>query len=860
MLRQGVLENIKYEILRYTLLESFGVIVSNSHGSLLILMFPPFELSTARPQSRAARVHKLYTHANCARRRSKRGNGNAKDVTCDHKRNLLHLVIMTNTNFHYGDDDIGAEMIDMLVQKGADVNARDKSGVSPLEMSIYYFKPEIAKKLIGYSADPKNIKCKRDYFNPRSENPCMSCCAFTHSRASSFCSCRCAVKLRKPCSTERMRGPALRGRTAILSEYERRSKWRKSSSANIHYDCVRYIIHTPYVPLYFCAPVHVPALIAGSNDTRREYICRISYLTAENERLERQLRTEAEPCKDCTSSPLQVHIKTLNWQISQLKTQNQTYAETLKDVSRFCDRVYKSLSAYTKHDKTSYPRTTRSRSVNSLRGSDTVSTSTTATYDTLGPILPVTPSPQATSTPNGAVAKRVMKRRPKSSIVDNTVIGVYKPPTPVAEIDSDELPPEKLLNEAHNRRRPVSATAPAPTARPSSPPPRAAATASVPPPRPTAPHRARAPAAAPRPTTSFDHLDHEIITDEYCDYVAEIKTARLVRRTNDSGDGVDFESTVAEAPRKTYKTYISHKKDNTSLNQSLGSEKSDRSIAETSKTGSSSFEVQKNLSLSGSEKNVNDQAQAKIIGNETSTPKFSKATVKASIKRLRDWTFNETETQDSKTVAADTCSRSVTDDESGFSSLSSFQEIGLPQVQNNNNNHGSPLSSSSPIKKTGSHTEVGLPEVPLRAAIHHRRWSSTPSEVKAMFRRHSSINRASETMSVWVGSFVMGSISAFVYNHRRTLPPDFFESDPTRTKGDSGGPVVDENNIQFGVLSFNLDCGTAAPVPSGMTDVRKWIKATLEDQWLMKTMSKLALLVLIWIVVLKHRCQVPSRM
>ncbi|XP_014233498.1 chymotrypsin-1-like [Trichogramma pretiosum] len=42
--------------------------------------------------------------------------------------------------------------------------------------------------------------------------------------------------------------------------------------------------------------------------------------------------------------------------------------------------------------------------------------------------------------------------------------------------------------------------------------------------------------------------------------------------------------------------------------------------------------------------------------------------------------------------------------------------------------------------------------------------------------------------------------------------------------GDSGGPVVDENNIQFGVLSFNLDCGTAAPVPSGMTDVRKWIK------------------------------------
>ncbi|KAL7307291.1 hypothetical protein TKK_0000485 [Trichogramma kaykai] len=42
--------------------------------------------------------------------------------------------------------------------------------------------------------------------------------------------------------------------------------------------------------------------------------------------------------------------------------------------------------------------------------------------------------------------------------------------------------------------------------------------------------------------------------------------------------------------------------------------------------------------------------------------------------------------------------------------------------------------------------------------------------------------------------------------------------------GDSGGPVVDENNVQVGIISFNLDCGTAAPVPSAVTDVRKWLK------------------------------------
>jgi len=62
--------------------------------------------------------------------------------------------------------------------------------------------------------------------------------------------------------------------------------------------------------------------------------------------------------------------------------------------------------------------------------------------------------------------------------------------------------------------------------------------------------------------------------------------------------------------------------------------------------------------------------------------------------------------------------------ESGFFSISSFQEIGLP-------------SSALPAltSNKGCHTEVGLPEVPLDKA-RHRRWSSTPAEIQALFKQH----------------------------------------------------------------------------------------------------------------------------
>lgn len=79
-----------------------------------------------------------------------------------------------------------------------------------------------------------------------------------------------------------------------------------------------------------------------------------------------------------------------------------------------------------------------------------------------------------------------------------------------------------------------------------------------------------------------------------------------------------------------------------------------------------------------------------------------------------------------------TASVSSAEDESGFSSMSSFQDVGLPAVP-------------SPIK--GCHTEVGLPEVPL-SKVRHRRWSSTPAEIQALLNaRHNASFTTAKTTS-----------------------------------------------------------------------------------------------------------------
>lgn len=76
----------------------------------------------------------------------------------------------------------------------------------------------------------------------------------------------------------------------------------------------------------------------------------------------------------------------------------------------------------------------------------------------------------------------------------------------------------------------------------------------------------------------------------------------------------------------------------------------------------------------------------------------------------------------------------LSEDESGFSSMSSFQEVGLPL--------------SVPPRSEGSFQEVGLPVVD-EAMPKHRRWSSSP--VETHFAHNNSFSTPSEGLRVlWV--------------------------------------------------------------------------------------------------------------
>ncbi|KAL1131097.1 hypothetical protein AAG570_012334 [Ranatra chinensis] len=77
------------------------------------------------------------------------------------------------------------------------------------------------------------------------------------------------------------------------------------------------------------------------------------------------------------------------------------------------------------------------------------------------------------------------------------------------------------------------------------------------------------------------------------------------------------------------------------------------------------------------------------------------------------------------------------EDESGFSSMSSFHEVGLP---------GNSTNNSSDVGTSGSFHELGLPVVDSPSGGHrHRRWSSTPVD------RHSTGYQQRDALRVlWV--------------------------------------------------------------------------------------------------------------
>ncbi|XP_014218901.1 chitinase-like protein PB1E7.04c [Copidosoma floridanum] len=159
-----------------------------------------------------------------------------------------------------------------------------------------------------------------------------------------------------------------------------------------------------------------------------------------------------------------------------------------------------------------------------------------------------------------------------------------------------------------------------------------------------------------------------------------------------------------------------------------------------------------------------------LVVNSTTVTRRNKAVDRKelTLKSFKEWALNDTTSSNGAplvpaAVRPQTASVCSADTESGFSSLSSFQEIGLPNVGNSASSSTCSSSSSSssvsnnastPLRSSGCHTEVGLPEVPV-GNVRHRHWSSTPAECQNIFKRHSGSfaagNRSTgESMSIWV--------------------------------------------------------------------------------------------------------------
>lgn len=94
-------------------------------------------------------------------------------------------------------------------------------------------------------------------------------------------------------------------------------------------------------------------------------------------------------------------------------------------------------------------------------------------------------------------------------------------------------------------------------------------------------------------------------------------------------------------------------------------------------------------------------------------------------------------------------SLSSADDESGFSSLNSFQEIGVPLA---NSTFSHPKRASLELRgKKENYQEIGLPKVDDTSCKVHRRWSSTPVESHLTKLRPASLYTNGDVLRVlWV--------------------------------------------------------------------------------------------------------------
>ncbi|XP_076293540.1 uncharacterized protein LOC143215346 [Lasioglossum baleicum] len=458
-------------------------------------------------------------------------------------------------------------------------------------------------------------------------------------------------------------------------------------------------------------------------------------LIDENHRLQDALTLNRTPHTQMIDNVvLQTEIETLQWQLKQVDANRQMYRSLMEQVVRFLDRARKSLDILHEKsslkDKGSTGRVPRSRSVHTVhddsspnRGASTTSSSSSSSdssrFARAKSVTQISPCTTGHRDFTWSVLRRndpvhCTPPRNKSNDLNKSYDAVaYKRPKQ-QEMNPNDVPPQKLSQEAFRLMRTVQSLL------------------SMREPDLTRYTPVDNTESSPSPVDHGRHNSHNnevSLSLQNNSFVNSTTVQEAVsyarRRSCDHGN----ESRGVESDGRTcFMKSLSHVAETERSLQSLLPGVRMSIDATSLNSGSSKTTEEEDALLAHSSINVSLPENVNtFMFTPTSTP--NKSTRKIEKKEKERY---------SKSKPA--FSVSSVEDESGFSSMSSFQEIGLPGVL-----------SLSPIK--GCHTEIGLPEIPVDKA-RHRRWSSTPAELKSLLKQQrrsfASSQTNTESLSVWV--------------------------------------------------------------------------------------------------------------
>ncbi|XP_033223165.1 uncharacterized protein LOC117176901 [Belonocnema kinseyi] len=441
-------------------------------------------------------------------------------------------------------------------------------------------------------------------------------------------------------------------------------------------------------------------------------------LTEENQRLHDTVAAHQMPRAQAIDNVfLQTQVSTLQWQLKQTEANRQMYRSLMEQVVRFLDRTRKSLDIL--HEKSSAKdkgRVPRSRSVHTVHtesspspGASTTSCSSSesSVFTRAKSVNQISPSSTVLRDFSWSVLRRndavnCSPSRLKPALrqdLNNTHDGVVYRRPKQPQLNPHEIPPEKLSQEAFRLMRTVQSLMAM-----------------------REPDLARVSSmeengSSPSPVDHQHHNDLSLSLQSN-NFVnsTTLPDVSFVGSSSDRGTESSNEGdcrSFCKTSSSTAETNINH------LTSLLPGAR--RSLDATSLNSGSSKTTEEDEVLPTTNNYVDSIAKREFFGSDSRRVKK----VEKDVVKIRPKPSN---------------SVSSAEDESGFSSMSSFQEVGLPSAL-----------PFSPIK--GCHTEVGLPEVPLDK-VRHRRWSSTPAEIQALFKRHSgsfsNSQATTESLSVWV--------------------------------------------------------------------------------------------------------------